>query len=198
MLPDLIHKWDHSVYGNPKEEVPSDAPTPLGKYVQLTHYVDANLLHNVLTGKSLTGTLHFANQTPVDWYSKKQSTVETATFGSEIVAARTATEQIIDLRNTMRYLGVPIRETSYLFGDNKTVVDSTMTPHSKLNKRHTMLSYHRVRHAIASGYLMFYYIPGSINPADILSKHWAHNDVYTMLLRPLLFWRGDVGKIPRN
>ena len=198
MLPDLIHKWDHSVYGNPKEEVPSDAPTPLGKYVQLTHYVDANLLHNVLTGKSLTGVLHFANQTPVDWYSKKQSTVETATFGSEIVAARTATEQIIDLRNTMRYLGVPIRETSYLFGDNKTVVDSTMTPHSKLNKRHTMLSYHRVRHAIASGYLMFYYIPGSINPADILSKHWAHNDVYTMLLRPLLFWRGDVGKIPRN
>ena len=194
-LPESPHTWDKSVYGTPSEELPKDAPTPLGKHVQLTHYVDANLMHNVLTGKSLTGILHFANQTPIDWYSKKQSTVETATFGSEIVAARTATEQIIDLRNTFRYLGVPIRETSYLFGDNKTVVDSTMTPHSKLNKRHTMLSYHRVRHAIATGFLVFQYIPGALNPADILSKHWSYSTVYDNLIKPLMHWRGDVGKM---
>ena len=67
----------------------------------LTHYVDANLMHDALSGKSVTGILHFLNQTPIDWYSKKQNTVETATFGSEIVAACTATEQIIDLRNTL-------------------------------------------------------------------------------------------------
>jgi len=30
--------------------------------------------------------------------------METATFGSEYVAARTATEQIFDLRLTLRYL----------------------------------------------------------------------------------------------
>ena len=66
--------------------------------------------------------------------------METATFGSESSAARTATEQIIDLRTTLRYLGVPISESSYLFGDNKTVVDSGSLPHAKLHKRHTMLS----------------------------------------------------------
>ena len=58
-------------------------------------------MHNVLTGKSLTGILHFANQTPVDFFAKKQATVETATFGSEIVAARTATEQVIEIRNSI-------------------------------------------------------------------------------------------------
>ena len=198
VLPVSPHKWDHSVCGDPSEETPGDAPEPLGKAVQLAHYVDANLMHNVLTGKSVSGVLHFANQTPIDWYSKKQSTVETATFGSEIVAARTATEQIVHMHLTFRYLGVPIRDTSYLFGDNKMVVDSSMTPHSKLNKRHTMLSYHQVRHAIASGFLVFHYLPGSWNPVDLLSKHWSHQAVWRNLLQPLMFWQGDVAKLRKK
>ena len=45
-------------------------------------------------------------------------------FGSKANAARTATKQIIDLRGTLRYMGVPLRDTSYMFGDNKTGVDS--------------------------------------------------------------------------
>ena len=60
--------------------------------------MDANLNHCLATRKSLTGCLHFVNKTPVDWYSKKQATVETATYGSEFVAAQTATEQIMDCR----------------------------------------------------------------------------------------------------
>ena len=35
--------------------------------------------------------------------------MEPATYGSEFVASKTATEQIIDLRHTFRYLGVPIK-----------------------------------------------------------------------------------------
>jgi hypothetical protein len=67
---------------------------PFGKQVILTHYVEANLYHNVLTGRSVTGVLHFLNGTPIDWYSKKQAAVESATYGSEFVAARTCIEQI--------------------------------------------------------------------------------------------------------
>ena len=47
------------------------------------------------------GCLHFVNHTPIDSYSKRQATVETATYGSEFVASKTATEQIIDLRHTL-------------------------------------------------------------------------------------------------
>ena len=147
----------------------------------------------MLSGRSVTGILHFVNKCPIDWYSKKQGTVETATFGSEANAARTATEQIIDLRGTLRYMGVPLRESSYMFGDNKTVVDSGSLPHVKLHKRHTMLSYHRVREAIASGMVKFFHIPGEINPADILSKHWGHQQIWKQL-QPLLFWKGDTRK----
>ena len=73
--------------------------------------------------------MHFLNQTPIDAYTKRQSTVETATYGSEFVAARTAVDQIIDIRTTLRYLGVPIRDKSYMFGDNRSVVtSSTISP----------------------------------------------------------------------
>ena len=98
------------------------------------HYVDANLFHDAHTGRSVTGILHMLNATPIDWYSKKQATVETATYGSVFVAAQVCVEQIIDLRNTLRYLGVPIQEQSYMFGDNKSVVNSLLIPHAKLHK----------------------------------------------------------------
>jgi hypothetical protein len=193
-LPDLKPDWSRSVYGELSEFLPEDAPPPLGKQVTLTHYVDANLMHDLMTGRSVTGILHMINKTPIDWYSKKQATVETATYGSEFVAARICVEQIIDLRNSLRYLGVPIHSKSYLFGDNKSVVDSSMQVHAKLHKRHTMLSFHRVREAIASGMIGFYFIPGEINPADILSKHWGYAQIWPQL-KALLFWKGDTEDI---
>ena len=109
-IPDNTYDWAHSVYGDIEEDIPNDIPTPLGKFVRITHYVDANLYHDMLTGRSVTGILDFLNQTPIEWYSKKQATVETATYGSEFVASRTCVERDIDLRTLLRYLGVPIRK----------------------------------------------------------------------------------------
>ena len=62
----------------------------------------ANLLHDNVTGKSVTAVLHFVNTTPTDWFLKRHAPVETATYGKEFLAAKTATEQIMDLRNTLR------------------------------------------------------------------------------------------------
>ena len=133
--------------GTYRKKIPEDAPRPLGKPVVTTTYVDANLMHCLLTGRSVTGVLHFVNQTPIDWFSKKQATVETATYGSEFVAARIATEQIIDLRLTLRYLGIPIRSKLYLFCNNESVVKSSTILHSPLQKRHNLLAFHWVHSA---------------------------------------------------
>jgi hypothetical protein len=74
------------------------------------------------------------NKMPIDWYSKKQATIKTATYGSEFISARTCIDQIVDLRLTLRYLGIPIRDMSYMFGDNKTIIDSLTQPHARLHK----------------------------------------------------------------
>ena len=79
-LPKQEYEWTRTVYGNVKEEIPKDIPKPLGKRVITTTFLDANLLHDIVTGKSVT------------WFLRRQATVETATYGSEFVAAKTAKE----------------------------------------------------------------------------------------------------------
>ena len=189
-LKDQEYDWTRSVYSGACEQIPHDIPKPLGKHVQTTHNVDANLHHDLATRKAVTAVLHFLNQTPIDAYTKRQSTVETATYGSEFVAARTAVDQIIDIHTTLRYLGVPIRDKSYMFGDNRSVVTSSTIPNSTISKRHHLASYHRVREAIAAKFISFHWKDGKSNPADILSKHWEFATVWP-LLKPILFWRGE-------
>jgi hypothetical protein len=67
-------------------------------------------------------------------------------------------DQILDLRTTLRYLGVPVNTKSYMFGDNQAVVTNSAIPHSSLNKRYNALSYHRVREMIAAKILEYYWI----------------------------------------
>jgi hypothetical protein len=157
-IPDFQYDWSKSVYGESKDVIPIDSPDPIGNFVTLTHYVDADLMHDIMTGKYVTGILHLVNKTPIEWYSKKQATVETATYGSEFVAARTWVQQIIDLHTTHHYLGVTIRGKSYMFDDNKSVVDNAMQVNAKLHKQNIILSFHRFREFIASGLDGFYFV----------------------------------------
>ena len=64
------------------------------------------------------------------------------------------------------------------------------TPIDAYSKRHHLVSYHRVKEAIAPKYLSFHWKDGKSNPADILSKHWEFATVWPML-KPILFWRGE-------
>jgi hypothetical protein len=197
-IPDPNYDWSFSIYGGSTEVHDPNNPHPKGKPVKCISYVDANLFHDLTTGRSVTGILHLVNGTPFDWYSKKQNTVETATYGSEFVAARTAAEQIIANRATLRYLGVPIIGPAFLFGDNRSVVVSGSIPQSKLNKRHVFLSFHRVRETIAAKILRFIWIDTGANPADILSKHWAHHKVADHLHHLLFMRTGNVDKFKKT
>ena len=182
-------------YGDCSEAVPLDAPVPKGNPVLLTTFVDANLMADVTTGRSRTGIIHLYNGTPIDWYCKNQNRVEGATYGSEFQAAKTAVEQIVDHRTTLRYLGVPLgvvngSDASWLFGDNLSVVNSTVMPSGKLQKRSHLLNYHMCREAQAAGIINFAHIDGKDNPADVLTKNRSSKEWFA-LLKPLIFWRSD-------
>ena len=182
----MEHDWSQ-VYGPTQEEIPEDAPEPRGKPVITTTFADANLMHDLLTGRSCTGVLHMVNKTPIDWFSKKQSVVETAVYGSEFVAARIAVEQIMDLRYTLRMLGIPIQGKSWLFCDNMSVVVSSSIPKSTIKKRHNALAFHRVREAIAAGFVNIHHIRSEENPADILTK-FRSSSAWFHLMKPLICW----------
>ena len=60
-----------------------------------TTYVDTNLHHDQVTKRTVTACLHHVNATPTHWHTKRQGTVETATFGPEFVATRIGIDQLI-------------------------------------------------------------------------------------------------------
>lgn len=160
-------------------------PESKGKPVVTTTFVDADLGHCLVTGRSCTGVLHLLNKTPIEWFCKRQGTVETATYRYEFVAARQATEQVIDIRYTLRMMGVPHAGPTHRFGDNLSVITSTTLPQSSL-KKDNALAYHRVHEAIASGVIKFFHISVKENPADVLTKHLT-NYVRYPLIQPFLF-----------
>ena len=96
----------------------------------------------------------------------------------------------MDLRNTLRFLGILIQKKSFVFGDNDSAVSGSMTPNDKIYKRHVALSFHRVREAAEAKIMSCHFMKGPANPADILSKHWGHSKVW-LVLKAVLFWKGD-------
>jgi hypothetical protein len=79
------------------------------------------------------------------------------------MAARTATEQIIDLRYTLRMMGIPIDGPSWMFRDNQSLITSSTIPESTLNKRQNALF-------IAANITYFIRVEGKYNPSDLLTK----------------------------
>jgi len=104
------------------------------------------------------------------WYSKRQNTVETSTFGSEIVALKIAVEMVEGLRYKLRMMGIQVDGPTNVFCDNESVVKNTTRPESTLKKKHNAIAYHRVREAQAAGIVRISHEAGETNLADILTK----------------------------
>ena len=107
---------------------------------------------------------------------------KTATYGAKFLAGRICIEQVIDLRHSFRYLGAPVHEIIYVFGDNESQIKSSSIPYAKLNRRHNILSYHYVRSMIAKRFINLLHVRSGFNLANTLSKHWGHKSNYKNLI----------------
>ena len=112
-------------YGDVEEAIPPNMPEPMGNSVKMTCFVDSDHAGNLATRRSQTGILIYLNKSPIIWYSKRQNTVETSTYGSEFVALRIATEMIEALRYKLRMFGIPIDGPTDVLCDNQSVVTSS-------------------------------------------------------------------------
>ena len=173
-------------YPDAQELLPNKIPIPLGPELRVTVYVDADHAHDQATRRSVTGILVFINNTPIKWISKRQATVESSTYGSELVAARIASDIIVEYRYTLHMLGAPIKGPSLMLGDNMSVILNTTVPSSLLKKKHLGCAYHRVREYIAADIFRFVHIPSEANCADILTKPLGLSK-FSELIKPLLF-----------
>jgi hypothetical protein len=70
------------------EEIPKDPLSENVPSVRMTVYVDEYHTNDLVTRRSITGILVMINNTPIRWVSRSQKTVETSTYGSELVASK--------------------------------------------------------------------------------------------------------------
>ncbi len=180
--------WSFSQYGCEEmvEELPDGMPDPLGQPMTMRVYVDSDHAGDMLTRRSRTGYVVLLNGAPIYWNSKKQTSCETSTFGSEFVAMKQATEYVRGLRFKLRMMGIPVDEPAFVFGDNQSVLANTTAPASTLKKKSNAIAYHFVREGCARDEWRTAYINTHENVADLFTKPLPSGEKRSKFVRMLL------------
>ena len=160
----------HDFYGDVSEELPPNTPETKGKPVVVSCFVDENHAGNMITRRLHTGILIYVQNAPIIWFSKRQNTVESSSFGSKFVAPRAAKEMVVALRYKLRMFGVSIDGPANAFCDSNGVVKNRTIPASMLAKKHNAINYHAIREAVAAKILRVGKEDGMTNLADLFTK----------------------------
>ena len=157
-------------YKDEKEDIPLDMPEPRGREVGIHCFVDASHACDKVTRRSQSGILIFVNKAPVVFYSKRQNSVETSTFGSEFTALKQAVEMIKALRYKLRMFGIPIEGPASVYCDNEAVYKNVAAPTSVLSKKMHSISFHYCREAVAAGIIRIAKEDSKTNLSDLFTK----------------------------
>ena len=180
--------WSNSVYGDVTEELPPNMPPALGRGFKMRAHVDSDHAAESVTRRSRTGFIVFLNNAPIYWMSKKQTSCETSTFGSEFIAMKQATEYIHGLRYKLRMMGIPCDEPTFVYGDNQSGLANTSVPDSQLKKKSNSIAYHFVREGCARDEWRTAYVNTHDNPADLLTKPLPSGEKRDKFIGMLLWW----------
>ena len=165
-----VEDWAHTVYTDAAEDIAPDHPQPRGIGFTIHAFVDADHAGNLVTRRSRTGFVILLNKAPIYWLSKKQTGIETSSFGSEFMAMKHCCEYLCGLRYKLRSMGISVDSPCYVFGDNKSVLVNGSKPDSVLQKKSNSVAYHFVREGTAANEWKLTYVNTDDNCADMLSK----------------------------
>ena len=124
-------------------------PEPRGHGFIMRAKVDADHASDTVSRRSRTGLLIYLSCALVYWWSKKQTSVESSSFGSEFVAMKQCCEYIRGLRYKLRMMSIPVEGPTYIYGDNQSVLANTTIPGSTLKKKPQSIAYHFVCEGVA-------------------------------------------------
>ena len=170
--------WASSEFGHVegKEEFPAMMPEPRGHGFIMRAKVDADHASDTDSRQSRTGFLIYLNCALVYWWSKKQTSVQSSSFGSEFVAMKQCGEYIRGLRYKLRMMGIPVEGPMCIYGDNESVIANTTLPDSTLKKKSQSIAYHFVCGGVARDEWRTSYVNTHDNEADLLTKQLPHGE----------------------
>ena len=157
-------------YPDSKFEDISDPPTPMGDPVEVNIFVDASHADDKLDRKSVTGMLVYIGDMLIKSVSKRQKSIATSTFSSELLALKTAVEESQGIRLLLQSIGVPIKGSINIHSDSESVLKSAANPGHNLKRKHVAISYNLVRENIATQVISLWKVDTKLNPSDMLTK----------------------------
>lgn len=165
-------------YSDFSEDEDTRLPVPLMNELSTNIFIDSNHGHDRITGRSITGMISFVGRTPITNVSKRQSSVQTTTFGAEFVALKKAVEEAITIRYYLRSMGVAVTKPVIIYGDNLSAITNTITPGSALSKKYLALSYHFCREYYSANVVDIRKIDTKENYADPFTKALVSNEFH--------------------
>ena len=169
-----------------KEEIPSNMPELRGLGFIMRAKVNVDHASDTMTRHSRTGFLVYLNCAPIYWWSKKQNSVESSSFGSEFIAMKQCCEYVHGLRYKLRMMGISCEDPTFIYGDNQLVLANTTIPDSMLKKKSQSIAYHFVREGAARDEWRTTYVNTHENDADLLTKQLPSGEKRKSFVRELL------------
>jgi hypothetical protein len=80
-----------------QEEMDPRFRKPPRKELDINIFIDAEHAHDKVSGRSITGSFATLGSTPIAWRSKRQTSVQTSTFGAEFTALKAGVEEAITI-----------------------------------------------------------------------------------------------------
>ena len=148
--------------------------------------VDADHAADTVTRRSHTCFLVYINLALLHWFSKKQASVESSSFGSEFVSMKHFCEYIRGRRYKLRMMGIAVEVPAYIQGDNKYVLVNTTIPDSTLKKKSKIIAYVFLIEGAARDKWITIYVNTHDNQADLLTNQLSSGgNIYIYLIKLL-------------
>lgn len=146
-----------------------------GSEAVLMGYLDSDFAGDVDTRRSTTGYVFELSNGPVTWCSKRQESVSLSTTEAEYIAASTATQEAVWLRNLLHDLGHTCRSATKMHVDNTSAIK--LTKNSEFHKRtkHIDVRYHFIREQYSKSVIEVLHVPTERQHADVFTKVLSRN-----------------------
>ena len=145
------------------------APDPISPAL-FTTYTDADHGGNPDNGRSTSGYVVKMGTGAISWSSRLQSIVALSTTEAEYIAATSAGQEILWLRNFFKELGYTFSSPSTLHIDNQSALSVAKNPEHHGRMKHLDLRFYWLRDEVEKGHIALVHIRTDAMPADILTK----------------------------
>ena len=155
--------------------------SPCGDSELFSSFTDADHAGCPDTGRSTSGYVIKMGTGAVSWSSRLQSLVALSTTEAEFVAAVSAGQEMLWLRNLLTEFGYDVSSASKLRIDNLSALSVAKNPEHHGRMKHLDLRFYWLRDEVAKGQIEIEHLRTFDMPADILTKSLPKPKVLEMV-----------------